>query len=218
MIRLAIFDLDGTLLNTIADLGAACNHALEQHGYPTHELEHYPKLVGNGVNKLLERALPEGHKDEETVLLLKQDFVAYYNEHNRVHTHPYNGIPETLKALKENNIALAVASNKYQEATRVLITHFFGNEIFSPVLGERVGIARKPDPKIVFDILQFFEGIRPEEVLYIGDSDVDMQTARNAGLASIGCTWGFCTKEKLEAEHPDYLIDKAEDILRIALK
>lgn len=218
MIRLAIFDLDGTLLDTIADLGEACNHALRQHGFPTHDLDCYPKMVGNGVNKLLERALPEGHKEEETVLLLKQDFVDYYNEHNRIHTHPYEGIPEVLKALKENGIQMAVASNKYQEATRTLITQFFGENTFSIVLGERAGIARKPDPKIVLDILQFFEGIRPGEVLYIGDSDVDMQTAKNAGLASIGCTWGFCTREKLAAEHPDYLIDNAEEILQIALK
>lgn len=214
MTRLIIFDLDGTLLNTIADLGEACNYALRAHGYAERDAAEYPRLVGNGVNKLIERALPEGHKDEATVLRLKADFIAYYNEHNRVNTQPYDGIPELLEELRKRGVRLAVASNKYHEATNTLIRHYFG-DIFDVVLGERAGIERKPDPQIVKDIMNHekIRGISAEETLYVGDSDVDMQTARNAGITSIGCTWGFCTREKLLAAGPDLLADHPLEIL-----
>lgn len=217
MTRLIIFDLDGTLLDTIADLGEACNYALRQHGFPTHDGAKYPKMVGNGVNKLLERALPEGHKDMETVLDLKTDFIAYYNDHNRVHTHPYPGIPELLAEAKRRDILLAVASNKYQEATQALIRHYFGDGFFDVVLGERQGVERKPDPQIVHDIFAALEGrgITTEETLYVGDSDVDMQTAKNAHLTSVGCTWGFCTREKLQENQPDHLVDEPSEITKL---
>lgn len=215
MTKLIIFDLDGTLLNTIADLGQACNHALKLHGFAEHETGEYPRLVGNGVNKLIERALPGGHKDMETVLRLKTDFIAYYNEHNRVHTTPYEGTLEMLDELQRRGIRTAVASNKYHEATCTLIRHYFG-ERFDVVLGERPGIERKPDPQIVKDILndEKLRGIRPEETLYVGDSDVDMQTAKNANITSIGCTWGFCTREKLLAAGPIHLADSPLEILQ----
>lgn len=210
---LLIFDLDGTLLNTIADLGAACNHALQACGYATHPLEEYPQLVGNGVNKLIERALPDGHKDEATILRAKEYFVAYYNEHNCDMTRPYDGIPELLTELKKEGHKLAVASNKYQEATEKLVRHFFGNT-FDVVLGERSGIPRKPDPRIVQDILEKeSESAEVGKVLYIGDSDVDMQTAKNAGLPSVACTWGFCKREKLEACKPTFIIQEPKEIL-----
>ncbi|MBO4622111.1 MAG: HAD family hydrolase [Paludibacteraceae bacterium] len=215
MTRLAIFDLDGTLLNTIADLGEACNYALQQHRFPTHKAEDYPRLVGNGVNKLLERALPEGHKDEATILSLREDFIPYYNDHNRVHTHPYEGIPELLQALKAQGCLLAVASNKYQSATETLIRHYFGPDLFDVVLGERTNVPRKPDPQIVFDILQA-TGCTAEQTLYIGDSDVDMQTATNAELRKVACTWGFCSRDKLLPFNPEYIADQPSQILRYA--
>jgi len=216
MTRLLIFDLDGTLLDTIADLGEACNYALRQHGYAERPACEYPKLVGNGVNKLIERALPEGHKDLDTVLLLKADFITYYNGHNRIHTHPYEGIPALLAEAKRRGIRLAVASNKYNEATQALILHYFGEGMFDVVLGERPGVERKPDPQIVSDILAAPEmrGIERSETLYIGDSDVDMQTAHNAHLTSIGCTWGFCAREKLLAAQPDHLVDHPSEITK----
>lgn len=213
MTRLAIFDLDGTLLNTIADLGEACNYALCQHRFPTHKREDYPRLVGNGVNKLLERALPEGHKDEATVLALRTDFIAFYNEHNRVHTRPYDGIPELLGELKRRGCLLAVASNKYQAATEVLIAHYFDAELFDVVLGERTGVPRKPDPQIVADILTA-TGCRADETLYIGDSDVDMQTATNAGLRKVACAWGFCTEDQLTPYKPEMMAHQPADILQ----
>ncbi len=214
MTKLVIFDLDGTLLNTIADLGAACNQALSHFHYPTHELADYPRLVGNGVNNLIRRALPEGERTEENVQRLRTVFVPYYDEHNCVFTKPYEGIVEVLNALRERGIRLAVASNKYQAATQRIVAHFFPNT-FDCVLGEREGIARKPDPQIVTDILAEISVSDKNEVLYVGDSDVDMQTAKNAHLRSIGCAWGFCTEETLRAEHPTILIHKPEEILRI---
>lgn len=207
-----IFDLDGTLLNTIADLGEACNHALSAHGFAMHALDEYPHLVGNGVNKLLERALPEGHKDEATVLALKKDFIAYYEEHNHVHTVPYDGMAETLLRLHAKGCRLAVASNKYDSAAKALVRYYFGEELFPLVLGERPNVPRKPDPQIVSDILLAL-GSSPENTLYVGDSDVDMQTAANAGLRKVACTWGFCTREKLLACAPDFVAEKPEDIL-----
>ncbi|MBO4986396.1 MAG: HAD hydrolase-like protein, partial [Paludibacteraceae bacterium] len=149
---LIIFDLDGTLINTIDDLGQACNHALSACGFPTHTIEDYPRLVGNGINKLIERALPEQHRNETTVLRLRDYFVPFYNKHNCDLTRPYNGIPELLKALKAAGNTLAVASNKYQAATEKIVAHFFPNT-FDVVLGERVDVPRKPDPQIVWDIL-----------------------------------------------------------------
>ena len=130
-----IFDLDGTLINTISDLGQACNHALAACGYPTHKIEDYPRLVGNGINKLIERALPKEHQKEETVLQVREYFVPYYDEHNCDLTRPYDGITELLQTLKTEGHLLAVASNKYQAATEKIVAQLFPN-IFDVVLGE----------------------------------------------------------------------------------
>ena len=211
-----IFDLDGTLINTISDLGQACNYALSACGFPTHKIEDYPRLVGNGVNKLIERALPEQHRNEETVLRLREYFVPYYDEHNCDFTRPYDGIPELLHTLKEQGHFLAVASNKYQAATEKIVAQLFPG-IFDVVLGERVGVERKPNPQIVFDILEA-KGERleakGEEILYIGDSLVDAETARAAGATLVLCTWGFGTREQMEGAKPDYLVDHPLEVLK----
>lgn len=211
---LIIFDLDGTLINTIGDLGAACNYALSATGYPTHAPEEYPALVGNGINKLIERALPLTAKDtpehtEEAIQRVRAAFVPYYNKHNCDHTRPYEGIADLLHTLKLRGCRLAVASNKYQEATAFIINHFFP-DTFDVVFGERTGVPRKPNPQVVYDILA---EIADTEVLYVGDSLVDIETARNAGVPIAACSWGFVTREKLEAAHPDYLIDTPTELL-----
>ena len=149
MKKLVIFDLDGTLLNTIADLAAATNQALQYYGYPTHETEAYRFFVGNGINKLFERALPEGERTEENVLKIRSQFIPYYDEHNADLSRPYPGISELLKTLQQQGIMIAVASNKYQAATRKLIAHYFPEINFVEVLGQREGIPAKPDPSIV---------------------------------------------------------------------
>ena len=228
-----IFDLDGTLINTISDLGQACNHALAACGFPTHKIEDYPRLVGNGINKLIERALPEEHRQEETVLQVREYFVPYYDEHNCDLTHPYEGIPELLHTLKTAGHQLAVASNKYQAATEKIVAQLFPG-IFDIVLGERENVARKPDPQIVWDVVNSLEdgasaycledaalqdgAERLQErgkILYVGDSLVDANTARAAGCTLVLCTWGFEAAEKLAAFEPNYLIEKPEEILEI---
>ena len=214
MTRLIIFDLDGTLLNTIDDLAASVNHALRLNGYPEHPLSAYPFFVGNGVNKLLERALPEEARNPETVRRLRADFTAHYSEHNADFTRPYPGIPELIEALRERGAELAVGSNKYHEATVTLNDRHLGAGTFRTVLGQREGVPVKPDPTIVRDILRE-TGHRPEETLYVGDSGVDMLTAAAAGVRSVGVTWGFRPRQELEANGAAHLIDRPEALLSL---
>ena len=211
-----IFDLDGTLINTIDDLGQACNHALAACGFPTHKIEDYPRLVGNGINKLIERALPEEYRNEQTVLRLREYFVPYYDDHNCDLTRPYDGILELLHPLKAEGHYLAVASNKYQAATEKIVAQLFPG-MFDVVLGERVGVERKPHPQIVYDITHSLSPLTSNlsPILYIGDSLVDANTARAAGCTLALCTWGFEKKEHLSAFEPDYLINHPKDIIEI---
>lgn len=211
MKQLVIFDLDGTLLNTIADLAASTNYALSQNGFPTHETAAYNFFVGNGINKLFERALPEGERTEENIRLIKETFLPYYNEHHSDYSSPYPGIPELLSTLQTKGVTLAVASNKYQSATEDLIPHFFPNISFALVLGQREGIPPKPDPSIVNEILAF-TGIAKENALYVGDSGVDMQTVLNSGIDGVGVTWGFRPRQELEQFNPKYIVDEAQEI------
>lgn len=212
MKKLVIFDLDGTLLNTIADLAAATNQALQHYGYPTHEVEAYRFFVGNGINKLFERALPKTERTEENILKIRSRFVPYYDTHNADLSRPYPGIPELLRTLQQKGIKIAVASNKYQAATRKLIAHYFPEINFVEVLGQREGIPAKPDPCIVHDIIAK-AGVKQEEALYVGDSNVDMQTAHNAGVTAVGVAWGFRPRTELEALHPAHIIENAEELL-----
>ena len=213
---LLIFDLDGTLINTIDDLGQACNHALSACGFPTHKIEDYPRLVGNGINKLIERALPEEHRNEATMLRLREYFVPFYDQHNCDLTRPYDGIPELLQTLKAAGHTLAVASNKYQAATEKIVAHFFPNT-FDIVLGERAGIPRKPDPQVVWDILASLPSTinHKPSTLYVGDSLVDAATAKAANLPFVACTWGFCTKEQLLTVTPDHMVNHPHEILTL---
>ena len=216
MKKLVIFDLDGTLLNTIADLAHSTNYALNKLGYPTHEIEKYNFMVGNGIDKLFERALPEGEKSKENVLRVRKEFVPYYDIHNADDSRPYPGIPELLSYLQDAGIQIAVASNKNQAATQKLIDHYFPEIHFTAVFGQREGIKVKPDPTVVFDILEVAK-VTKEEVLYVGDSGVDMQTAANARVTVCGVTWGFRPRAELEEFSPQYIVDTAEEIKRLIL-
>lgn len=212
MKQLVIFDLDGTLLNTINDLGTATNYALAECGYPTHELAAYPFFVGNGVTRLLTRALPEGMKTEQNVVALRRKFMEYYGEHNTDTTHPYDGIPELLADLQALGVRLAVASNKYQSAVDKLISHFFPNIRWAAIEGQKEDYPVKPDPSIVFDILS--KNPTPKsDVLYIGDSGVDMETARRACVESVGVTWGFRPVAELREYHADHIATIPAQIL-----
>lgn len=213
MKKLVIFDLDGTLLDTIADLAESANHALKELGYPTHPVEVIRTFVGNGINKLLERALPANERTEENVMNLRTYFIPYYDRHNADLSQPYPGIVSLLEQLQAKGTMIAVASNKYQKATVKLVRHYFPTIRFIEVLGQREGINVKPDPTIVSDILKK-ANVSQEETLYVGDSGVDMQTAINAGVEAIGVTWGFRPRAELESFAPMGVIDKADELIK----
>ena len=213
-LKLVIFDLDGTLLNTLSDLAHSVNYALGKCGFPVHTIESYKNFVGDGINKLLERTLPENHKTAQNIARLKALFLAYYDVHNTDFTEPYEGICELLKTLQAKGLKLAVASNKYQAATEKLIRRFFPGISFTALFGQREGIPVKPNPAIVYDILRI-AGVSPEETIYIGDSGVDMETASNSGVASIGVTWGFRPREELEVSGAKYIAETPDGIFQL---
>ena len=213
-LKLVVFDLDGTLLNTLSDLAHSANYALENSGFPVHPIADYKYFIGNGINKLLERVLPENQRTEQDIARIKTLFLSYYDEHLADYTQPYENISELLETLLSKGLKIAVASNKYQKATERLIGRFFPDIPFAAVLGQREGVPVKPDPAIVFDILKI-AGCAPEETVYIGDSAVDMLTAANSGVVSIGVTWGFRPQEELEAAEAGYIVASTNEILDI---
>lgn len=214
--RLIIFDLDGTLLDTIGDLAVACNAVLAARGLPQHTYEQYRRFVGNGIMRLVERVLPEALRTPDTVAAVRADFVKYYTEHIDIHTVPYRGIPELLAQLVRRDVRLAVASNKFQAGTEKLIRRFFPDISFAAVLGQREGVPLKPDPTVAEEILAA-TGVARARTLFVGDSGVDMLTAAAAGIRSAGVTWGFRDRaELLEAgawrivDRPEALLDEVE--------
>lgn len=211
MKKLAIFDLDGTLLNTISDLGGACNYALSKMGFSTHPLTAYNYMVGNGVRRLLERAEPDA--DAKQVDELLKYFLEYYTEHCTDTTLPYDGIPELLGDLTEQGVALAVATNKYQLAADKIINYFFPDVPFVAIEGQVDWRPIKPDPSVAFSILQKHP-TRKAEVLLIGDSAVDMETARRACVESVGVTWGFRPVSELRKAYADHLVSRPSEILK----
>lgn len=212
--KTAIFDLDGTIADTICDLGDAVNYGLEQLGCPVHDYMAYKKMVGNGAKKLCERALPEGKKDRAEEL--RGLFREYYSAHYLDKTRLYDGIEETLEKLQKNGVYLAVATNKPESAARDIISALLPEIDFVRVLGGRDDRPTKPDTAILTGI---FAALPDEEneVYMIGDSNVDMQTAKNAGIRSIGCAWGFRGRAELEAEGADFIAEKPGDIADIVL-
>lgn len=196
MYKTYIFDLDGTLLDTLNDLAAAVNYALRTHGMPEHSIDDVRRFVGNGVRKLMERAIPDGAANpqfDETFATFRQ----YYMAHSLDTTRPYEGIPEALAALKARGCRLAVVSNKMMAATQELCQHFFPDTI-EVAIGENEaeGIRKKPAPDTVFAALKAL-GVGKEGTVYVGDSDVDIETARNSGLPCISVLWGFRDRDFL---------------------
>lgn len=211
MKKLVVFDLDGTLLNTIADLGNACNYALKEMGYSPHPLTAYNYMVGNGVRRLMERAEPDATPDTIDMLLGK--FREYYDEHCTDLTRPYPGIPELLAELQDKGVAVAVTSNKYQFAVNRVISHYFGDITFAAILGEVPDRPKKPDPSIVFEALNIHPTPK-REVLYVGDSAVDIETARRACIESVGVTWGFRPVSELRSAYADHIVSDPSEILK----
>ena len=213
-VKLAIFDLDGTLLDTIGDLAASCDAVMQMNGLPQHTTDEYRQMVGRGILRLVEAAIPKQMRSPEYVEKVRRDFVAYYLDHIDLHTHPYNGIPELINAMTERGVKIAVASNKFQAGTERLIRSFFPDVEFVAVLGQRVGVPLKPDPQIDLEIIEA-AGVEPSETLHIGDSGVDMQTAHAAGVRAVGVTWGFRSREELAESGADVIVDHPEEILNL---
>lgn len=199
-----LFDLDGTLLDTLYDLYAATNHALAAHGYPERSMDEVRMFVGNGVKKLIDRAVPDG-TDAETAAAVLADFRTYYAAHSRDHTAPYPGILLSLKALHDKGWKMAVISNKFDAAVKTLNRDFF-SAFISVAIGDMEGRRKKPAPDSLYAAMEEL-GVRADTCIYIGDSDVDIETAKNASIPCIGCAWGFRGRTFLR-EHglPDDMI------------
>ena len=205
-----IFDLDGTLLDSLTDLAASCNYALRINNMPERTIDEVRMFVGNGVRKLMERAIPDGNRNE---LFQKTytDFRDHYLIHNLDHTSPYSGIITMLKSLKDDGCNIAVVSNKFYAATQELVNHFFGDYV-SVAIGERDNIRKKPSPDTVFEALRQLN-VEKDGAVYIGDSDVDVMTAKNCGMPCISVLWGFRDKKFLIEHGANVFVEKPSEIL-----
>ena len=209
----AVFDLDGTLADTLCDLADAVEQGLAKFGFPGHPYEQYKIFVGNGVRKLCERALPENEKDKTDAL--HEMFTQYYADHYLDKTVLYEGIHDALRELVDAGVKVAVATNKPQNFAREIMNALLPDIPFVKVLGGCDERPKKPDVAIIREILSDVDG--GGKVYMIGDSNVDIMTAKNAGITSIGCTWGFRGREELVSAGADYIAEKASDITDIIL-
>lgn len=216
MIKAIIFDLDGTICDTLTDLGECTNQALADFNLPPHKIEEYRKIVGNGVDTQMRRAIGEEKYTKELADQVKAAFKAYYDKNYLRNTKPYEGMEEALDELSKMGLKLAVFSNKPDEFAGKLCRTLFG-ERFELIAGNRAGIPVKPDPTGLFLALEKL-GVKPEECLHCGDSSVDMDTGKNAGITTIGVEWGFRTREELEEHDACYVIQKPSQLPQLVKK
>lgn len=212
--KTAVFDLDGTIADTIYDLGDAVNFGLEKLDCPAHDYKAYKKMVGNGAKKLCERALPEDKKDKAAEL--HELFRSYYSEHYLDNTRLYEGMKATMEKLQSSGVILAVATNKPEDVAREIVWELLPDIDFVKVLGGVEYRPVKPDSAILIEIFSVLPD-EENEVYMIGDSNVDVRTAKNAGIPCIGCAWGFRGRAELEAEGADFIAEKPSDIADIIL-
>jgi len=213
LVKAAIWDLDGTLLNTLDDLAASTNAALEANGLPARTKDEVRAFVGNGVRKLIERAVGEPGEAHPKFQLVLDSFVAHYSVHSKDQTRPYDGIVEVLDALGEQGVKHAIVSNKVDFAVKALSKDYFGKRMVSAV-GDDPSRRKKPAPDSVWEAMRQMN-VTAGECVYIGDSDVDVITARNAGIPCIAVTWGFRSEESLIAAGAQHVARRPEDILII---
>ncbi len=212
MIRAVIFDMDGTLTDTIEDLADAANYALGKFGFPQHNTESYKMMVGNGIPKLIERALPEEFRTDEYIGKVKERFFEYYNLHSTDKTKKYEGMTELISELREKGIKIAVVTNKYEPAAIDILHKLYG-DVFDCIAGQLDGVPTKPDPTSTFIVMNKL-GVKPEECIFIGDSGVDIQTAVNSKALPIGVLWGFRGESELKENGAKHLINRPEQLLR----
>lgn len=210
---LAVFDLDGTLLNTLGDLSAAANYSMRKGGFPEHELQEYQMMIGHGIRNLIKNALPEGVSDDVLSERLA-DFTGYYAEHIDIATVPYEGITQMLENLKNRGVKMAVASNKFLQGTQILVKKFFPDIEWVDVCGNSPDIPLKPDPAVIERIMQK-AGTDREHTLMIGDAGSDIQTARNASVKAVAVSWGFRPLEDLAGA--DVLVNNAQSLQDVIL-
>lgn len=216
--KLVIFDLDGTLLDTLDDLSAAVNYAMELWGFPLHTRDEYMGMVGHGAQNLISQALPvEQSNDEDMIPEVLEDFRYYYHTHIDIYTKPFQGVQQLLEKLHLKGVMLAVASNKFQEGTEQLIKEFFPDIPFVAILGNRPGYPLKPDSEVVGEVLRK-AGLSKADAVMVGDSDTDMETAINGGIHGIAVSWGYRNMRDWARESQGFIVvDTAEELLKILL-
>lgn len=215
MYKHVIFDLDGTLLNTIDDLADTGNHVCALHGWPTHTVDAFKLMVGNGIPKLVERFAPQG-TSQEVLDQAFQEFMDWYGVHKEDKTAPYAGMPEVTKALREAGVSIAVLSNKADVMAGPVVEHYYPG-IFPVVQGALPGLPTKPDPTLLHKLMDRL-GATKEDTLFVGDSNVDIRTAKNGGLTGCGVLWGFRSREELEAAGADVIVSTPQELLDFILK
>lgn len=213
MIKAVLFDLDGTLVNSLGDLASSTNYALSKFGFPARKTDEYKYFAGDGIPKMLERALPEGHKDKETVEKMLPYFFEHYSVHYADKSYAYEGVKELILSLKNMGIKVAVVTNKAQEMADIVISKFYGN-LFDLILGKREGIPAKPDPAAAFMAMDIL-GVKPDECVFIGDSGMDVATGVNSGAYPVGELWGFRKRDELVLNGAASIIEKPEQLLNI---
>ena len=212
--KAAVFDLDGTVLYTLEDLAISLNHTLEKRGFPKRTIDEVRLFVGNGIRKLISRAVPKG-TDEAEIDELFADFKEYYAAHSADNTYPYDGVIETLDYLRGAGFKTAVVSNKADFAVKSLCEKYFGKR-FDIAVGEREGVRRKPEPDALFEVMNYL-GVSAEETVYIGDSDVDIKTAKNAGVDIISVDWGFRDRAFLVKNGAKKIVSDTDELVRAIL-
>jgi len=213
MIKAVIFDLDGTLVNSLEDLATSTNQALSTYGFPTHETEKYKYFVGDGMMNLIERVLPEENRDGVTINKVFEVFFKYYSEHYLDKTVAYSGIHGVLDSLKKDGIKIAVVSNKRDDMAKIVAEKIFG-DIFDFVVGKREGYPTKPDPKLTLEVIDIL-GVTPKDCAFVGDSGMDMAAAKNSGCLAVGVLWGFRTADELNKNGADYLLENTSEIAEL---
>ena len=209
---LVIFDLDGTLIDSLGDLADAMNAVLEEHGHPVHPLDAYRQFVGDGIEMLVRRALPPGVADESKVPRYVDLMRREYSRRWVATTRPFPGIPELLAALDSRGVYTTVLSNKNDSATRAVVDLLFTDHTFKDVRGERIGVPRKPDPTAALEMISAL-GKLPEQSIFVGDTAIDMATGKNAGIQTVGVTWGFRDVDELLSHGADHIVHRPIEIL-----